>query len=307
MSRFVFTLGVACLACTRASSSGSDAGEVSSEASSPQVENSGESTANEATASEEGEEAEADSDSEPSSSMSGGMFPDLDGGWQDPWEWCDIFDSESCPEGEKCTSVACDAPEWDANRCREIQGDDQVGELCEFTDGSYVNGNDTCAPGSFCFNVYRPPDLPVCIGFCGGASWEATCAEGLHCQVNGNGDEHWCVPKCDPLSQDCYPADDFCDVDESGAVFDCVPVASSVSGYASACPGPGSCADGFVCASPPRFPAGDCEGGTKCCAPLCDLDEGPDCSLGPGYACLPALEEALPALGDVGVCVVPSP
>ena len=47
---------------------------------------------------------------------------------------CDIWNPDDCPEGEKCTSVACEvgSGSWDSNVCREIGGSKVEGDECMY-------------------------------------------------------------------------------------------------------------------------------------------------------------------------------
>ena len=67
----------------------------------------------------------------------------------DDVQMCDVWDQETCPEGEKCTAYATMGSFWDAHKCVPVMGDDQWRDPClALGDDPGVSGLDTCAKGA---------------------------------------------------------------------------------------------------------------------------------------------------------------
>lgn len=181
-----------------------------------------------------------------------------------PQSECDPRYPTACGDGYKCSYVV--DPEFGPlNRCVELLGEGLVGEACEL-----LGDSDTCGAHSICWG--RDADGGVCVEFCSPA---LLCVDPLAtCVVSNQSLLSLCLPKCDPLLQDCedgwgcYP-DDFqrwaCDRDQS----------SELGAHGDPCDCLNCCDPGLAC-----MPGGlvDAEGcGTElagCCARICALDDG---------------------------------
>jgi hypothetical protein len=232
------------------------------------------------------------------------FVPDDDTGGSSCGEECDIWNPDDCPAGEKCTAVACEvgSSAWDSNVCREIQGNAQLDEDCEYTDGSGVSGNDTCALGLMCWNADPDTGLGTCIPFCTGSPDAPMCPSGWECAIAGNGVLSVCLPSCDPLGDDCSNGD-LCL--PTGDGYDCVLDASGdAAPYATPCNYINVCNAGLMCANAAAVPEPSCEGATGCCSPFCNLQNPEPCP-GQGQLCEPVYDPQPPDYEYVGVCAVP--
>ena len=218
---------------------------------------------------------------------------------------CDIWNSDDCPEGEKCTAVACEVggSAWDSNVCREIQGDGMPGDPCMYTDGSGVSGNDTCGAGSMCWNVDADTGLGYCVGFCYGSPDNPMCDPGYYCPIYGDGVLVICLPNCDPLNPDCQD-NELCIpayADEYGCVYD---GSDGLAPYGSVCQFQNSCNSGLYCIDGAGVPEPGCDASNGCCSPFCDLN-APNTCPGTGQECQPMFDPQPAGYEHVGVCAVP--
>jgi hypothetical protein len=224
---------------------------------------------------------------------------------------CNIWDPEDCPEGEKCTSVACEvgSGSWDSNVCREIGGNKAEGDECDNM-GSGIDGNDDCEKGNMCWGTDPDTGLGVCVAFCVGSIDAYSCASADKiCDISNNGTLPLCLPSCDPLAPDC-PGDEVCIplTDDTG--FSCNP--SSGGGMApngTPCNYINDCNAGLVCADSAVNPA--CDGSASgCCTEICDLSGANTCAgAAEGQVCTPFYEMGAtpPGYENVGLCAVPAP
>ena len=223
---------------------------------------------------------------------------------------CDIWKPDDCPEGEKCTAVACEpgSTAWDSNVCRRIQGDDQFGEPCT---GAGVDGNDSCVEGSMCFDADPDTGLGWCMPFCGGDPAPGECPAGYLCTQFGSGVIPWCFPRCDPLAPACLNPNNLCIPHPGGDGFTCMLDASGGMGpYGTPCSFANSCNHGLLCIAAESVPDAACDGAASCCSPVCDLDEPNTCpGAAAGQTCEPFYEAPeIPAgYENVGVCAVAGP
>jgi hypothetical protein len=224
---------------------------------------------------------------------------------------CDIWNPDDCPEGEKCTSVACEvgSGSWDSNVCREIQGSAAEGDECMFVNGSGIDGNDTCDKGSMCWGGDPDTGLGVCVAFCIGSIDAYSCASADKiCDISNNGTLPLCLPACDPLAPDC-PGEEVCIPLTDGTGFSCNP--SSGGGMApngTPCNYINDCNAGLVCADAVVNPACD-SSASGCCTEVCALDATENTCAGAaeGQVCEAFYEMPPPGYENVGLCAIPQP
>jgi hypothetical protein len=220
---------------------------------------------------------------------------------------CDIWSEADCPEGEKCTAVACEvgSNSWDMNVCKPIGGAAEIGEPCTYLPQSWVSGEDTCAPGGMCWDMDADTGEGMCVEFCKGSPEDPQCGPDTICAIFNDGVLPLCMSTCDPIGQDCE-GDQACLPDESGAGFICVLSTGTGAPYGTPCNYVNSCNPGLLCIDAAAVPESECEGAWGCCSPLCDLQSGESCP-GEGQACLPfyPLDVTPPGYEDVGVCQLP--
>lgn len=220
---------------------------------------------------------------------------------------CDIWNWGDCPDGQKCTAVACEvgSSAWDSNICVDIMGWKGVGDECQFF-GEGLDGLDDCELGSMCWRPDPDTGLGTCIQFCFGSPSAAECNPGSQCAVTGDGVIPVCLPDCDPLAQDCHDGD-VCIPNSSGTGFSCVLDASGgEADYGTPCQFANACNPGLLCVNAARVPEPACAGEVGCCSPMCNTEVFGDCP-GEGQVCEPLFDEGLapPGAEQVGVCGVP--
>jgi hypothetical protein len=206
----------------------------------------------------------------------------------DPW-------LQDCPEGEKCAAYQM-GDTWDANKCVPVMGEGVEGDECTY-DGALA-GTDTCAVGHMCY--YTNMDgVGTCIPQCEGSADAGTCPVGFNCSISNNGSLILCVYDCNPLLQDCAPAETGCFWD--GALFNCDPAGDIPEG--GVCAYINDCSPGQICLDATAVP--NCAG-SACCGAYCDIDE-PVCLI-EGTECTTFWDEgtAPPGLENVGICVLPA-
>lgn len=225
----------------------------------------------------------------------------------DAWpESCDIWDSDSCPDGEKCTAYATMGSSWNANKCVPIMGDKQPGEACEaFGPNPSFSGLDDCDKGSMCWEVAEG-NIGYCLAFCSGPPDDPMCEGDTVCSVFSGGVLPHCLPLCDPLlaATDCPGVSDkVCIADPDGGAFVCA-LAGDDRPYGFECLFANACAPGLACLGDSAVPG--CAADKACCAALCDLD-APSCpDAMSGTSCAPWFEGIAPmGYEHVGVCRLP--
>jgi hypothetical protein len=217
-------------------------------------------------------------------SFCGGPIPDPED--QD----CDIWDTESCPDGYKCTAWADMGTSWNANNCRMIMGAGQPGEDCQATDGSGVSGNDTCEKGSMCWDIDADTQTGYCVAFCTGDANNPMCADTTICAVYNDGVVPVCLPTCDPLmaGAECPDPDNVCIETPGSEGFACALFGEGMGTAGTDCMYPNSCNQGLACIDAAFYPG--C-GATGCCSEFCDLNDDPNgdnCACkGQGCTCMP--------------------
>jgi hypothetical protein len=216
---------------------------------------------------------------------------------------------QDCPRGEKCMPYSGDGDNaWESLKCVQVQENaDAVGEPCT-VEGSGVSGIDSCEKGAMCWNVDTETGTGVCVAMCIGTPDQPKCADAeTSCFNSNDGVLTLCLPKCDPLLQDCE-GDDLCIYNpQATSEFLCVLDASGEEGQEfDVCEYINACDKGFFCANPAL--ATECDpmaGG--CCLPWCDLSVMPAPCNGVNQECLPWFEmgQAPPGLENLGVCGIP--
>ncbi|MCX4242304.1 ribulose phosphate epimerase [Paraliomyxa miuraensis] len=218
---------------------------------------------------------------------------------------CNIW-TQDCPPGEKCMPWANDGGgSWNATRCSPIDDNPgQPGDTCT-VEGSGVSGVDDCDVSAMCWDVDPETNTGTCVGFCEGSEDAPFCPnpdEG--CSITNDGVLILCIPKCDPLLQDC-PDGQACYPEENG--FFCSPDASGEMGaIGDACEYINVCDPGGWCAAAETVP--DCVGSGGCCAAFCDITlPDPSASCPAGTECVAWYDPgtAPPGYEDVGVCILP--
>jgi hypothetical protein len=207
---------------------------------------------------------------------------------------CDPF-LQDCPDGEKCAAYQSVGDTWDANKCVELKGQLEVGEVCQY-DGA-VAGTDDCGVGIMCYQT-NAEGVGTCTDLCDGTPQNPICDPGYNCSISNEGSLNLCLPACNPLLQDCDIEGAGCFWD--GALFNCDPAGDIPEG--EPCGYINDCSPGMLCANADSLPA--CAG-ASCCAGFCDMDD-PNCQIA-GTECVAFFEEgaAIPGLENVGVCVLP--
>lgn len=219
---------------------------------------------------------------------------------------CDLWE-EDCPEGQKCAPVSLDGDSnWEQTICvplaREPAG---VNEPCQNL-GDGLDGLDTCGEHLMCWNVDPNTGEGVCLGHCTGTPDDPGCADpDAVCQVSAEGVINLCLPKCDPLGDDC-PSGQACLPDKTGESFVCIPELSGDEGQVfDACQFINQCDPGLLCVDASL--AAQCDPMEfMCCLPFCDLSS-PDACPDLDLECIPWFEQGMapPELKNVGLCANP--
>ena len=226
----------------------------------------------------------------------------------DGLEWrctlCDVF-QQDCPEGFKCAAKAeGGGSSWNTTTCAPVTGDGAPGNTCTAEDG--VNGVDDCRKGAMCWDVDKETHKGICVELCTGSEAAPMCSNesAFDCAVVNEGVLNLCLPRCDPLLQDCA-GDDLCIpvVD----AFICVHDASGEGGQTfGACEFTNACDAGLLCLNPSAAVECDPNAG-GCCLPMCDLSDMDAVCPGEGQSCMPLFGDGLapPEFVNVGICTLP--
>jgi hypothetical protein len=217
---------------------------------------------------------------------------------------CDMW-SENCPSGYKCMPWANDGGStWNATKCSPLHPDPKgPGERCT-VEGNAVSGIDDCAKHSMCWNVDPETNEGTCVAFCVGSLDAPSCADECSgCVIANDGILILCLPRCDPVLQDC-PAGQGCYPVQDD--FACVPDASDPDGggYGDPCEYINACDPGLACINADSLP--NCVGSVGCCSPFCvPPSQCPDENL--GMECVDWFEDTppLPCVGEIGICRLP--
>ncbi len=212
--------------------------------------------------------------------------------------------AQDCPAGTKCNVWSGpEGSQWDAWGCFPLDEDpDGIGEPCT-AEGFGQSGVDSCAMGSMCFFVDPETGEGTCFAFCQGDPFDSS---ELNCEDPDTSCSGWdtvtlhlCLPKCDPLGDDCDEGQSCYSAD--GTNFRCGPDSSGEMGAVlDPCDFVTECDPGNYCASGELVPG--C-GAFMCCSSLCSLsDPAPPCLA--GQECIPWFdpEWVLPGYEDLGAC-----
>lgn len=219
---------------------------------------------------------------------------------------CDIW-GQDCSEGEKCNPWANDGGNsWNATKCVSVDANAGTpGDSCS-TEGGGVSGLDSCASSSMCWNVDGETNLGTCVGFCTGSETSPICDDPTTaCSITNDGVLILCLPKCDPLLQNCVEGEACYGIDEA---YICAPdVSGEMGGQGDPCGNTiNACDPGFECINAAAHTSCDAAG---CCTSFCSISDPVDpCTLDAGQSCIRVFEEgaAPPGYEDVGVCAVPA-
>lgn len=219
---------------------------------------------------------------------------------------CDQW-KQDCPEGQKCMPYSGDGDfSWESLKCVDVMPNPgQVGDDCMAEGG--VSGIDNCDKGLMCWDVDPMTNVGVCVAMCVGSPDAPSCdSMDASCLISNMGVLTLCLPKCDPLVQDCA-GDNLCIPNpQDGTAFLCLLDASGDEGQEfDPCQYINSCDKGFFCAVPTL--ANECDpNSTGCCLSFCDITLMPKCN-GAGQECLPwyGMDTPAPGYEDVGYCGIP--
>ncbi|WAS94776.1 hypothetical protein [Nannocystis punicea] len=226
---------------------------------------------------------------------SDGFITPPDGGTHGPH--CDQW-VQDCPEGQKCSPFADDGGNsWNNLKCVDVVRDPGgLYEPCE-NFGANASGEDSCDVGLLCWEG-------KCLGMCTGSPDKPGCTDpDASCILTSEGVLTLCLPKCDPLKQDCDPGqvcipspfDFVCVIDssgEDGQLFD-------------ECEFANACDPGLFCVDPQL--ASECDPQfVGCCQPFCDITQPNTCP-GQGQECLSWWGQDPPQPGHekLGICGLP--
>ena len=215
---------------------------------------------------------------------------------------CDPL-AQDCPEGDKCVAYASGTDTWDANKCVAVKGSGTSGDECVY-DGAAL-GSDDCDAEHVCWNSLDVDGVLVgtCFPFCTGDINNPMCADpDQSCRVVNDGVIVVCLPRCDPLLQECVEGLG-CYWSGTSGTFQCIITAGAIPtgepcGYNNDCNPGNYCADAAVLET--------CNG-SACCATYCDVNEDPTPCMSP-LECVPFFEEgtAPPEYETLGVCILPT-
>lgn len=208
---------------------------------------------------------------------------------------CDVFE-QACDEGKKCAPVGDGDLAW----CVAVLGAGVAGEPCTAESGG-ATGVDDCALGHLCWYLDARGD-GTCVALCTGSSLWPICAKEFACTVLADDSALWlCLPKCDPLVQDCSDGE----ICVSYFEFVCLPDASGDEGQVNdPCFSVDDCDPGLVCTNLASA-ACDPQRSPSCCSAFCQLPDGACPNV--DQECVPwyAKGEAPAGDEDIGVCAIP--
>jgi len=199
-------------------------------------------------------------------------------------------------------------PTWTGAKCTPLDPEPrQPGDACTVED-HVASGIDDCDVASMCYFVNEETLQGICVPFCVGTPEEPTCEDpNAVCVVGNDGVFIPCVPKCDPLLQDCADGQ-ACYFDPFVEAFVCGQDYSGpdMGAHGDPCDYIDACDPGLNCTFADFVPG--CQGSLGCCSPFCDttapntcpgMAEGEECVAiwGPG--------QGPPEYQHVGVCMLP--
>jgi hypothetical protein len=211
---------------------------------------------------------------------------------------CDVV-GQNCPDGQKCSAWGAGGESWNSAKCVPVTGSQQPGEPCT-ADGGPYSGIDDCIEGAMCWDVDEQ-DHGVCVALCTGTLESPKCEPDFGCAFCGSCVLNLCLPRCDPLAQDCE-ADYLCLPVSHDYL--CVMPRSDTGGTFDPCGYANACDAGLICLGPAS--AKECDQNrVGCCLPMCSIAEGAAACPGEGQECLPVFEPQPEGHEDVGYCTLP--
>ncbi len=210
---------------------------------------------------------------------------------------CDPYEQD-CGEGRKCVWYANISTQQQEFFCVDVTGNRKLGETC-MHDGILL-GTDDCDGDGSCWGAAAifQPWTGICRPFCKGTVANPLCdLPGEEC---AGGELPLCLPKCDPLAQDCPGGGETCWYRPETGGFVCTP-STQIAGVGDNCFLSYDCQSGLVCMDNSVVPGCQYE---ECCTELCDLNGGTTCTLeAQGAECV-ALSTK-PEIMNVGACILP--
>jgi hypothetical protein len=247
----------------------------------------------------DGDGAPGDGDGSPGNTSMTGFVPDEDviGAAA-----CDPL-AQDCPEGEKCIAYSSTGDTWDANKCVPVTGSNAPGDSCVYNGANL--GTDDCDATSVCWNAIDDGNgvlVGTCYPFCTGSVDNPMCDDPAQsCRVVNEGVITICLPRCDPLLQDCAEGLG-CYWSGTSGTFQCIITAGGIP-TGEPCGYNNDCNPGNFCADAAAL---DMCNGSACCAAYCDLTEDPTPCLAP-LECVSFFDEgtAPPEYMNLGLCILP--
>jgi hypothetical protein len=242
---------------------------------------------------------DGDGDGEPGDGDGEGFVPMIDIAGINT---CDPI-AQDCPEGEKCVAYASAGGTWDANKCVTVTGSGTSGDQCTY-DGAAV-GTDDCDGDHVCWNALDQEGVLIgtCFPFCTGTIDNPMCSDpDQSCRVVNDGVITICLPRCDPLLQECEEGLG-CYWSGTSGTFQCIITAGGIP-TGEPCGFNNDCNPGNFCADAAAL---EMCNGSACCATYCDTGEDPSsCTL--PLECVSFFEEgaAPPGYETLGVCILPA-
>jgi hypothetical protein len=209
---------------------------------------------------------------------------------------------QDCPEGDKCIAYASAGGTWDANKCVGVTGTGTSGDECIY-DGAAA-GTDNCDANNVCWNALDVDGVltGTCFPFCTGDINNPICDDpDQTCRVVNDGVITVCLPRCDPLLQECDEGLG-CYWSGTSGTFQCIITSGGIP-TGEPCGFNNDCNPGNFCADAAALES--CAG-SACCATFCDLLEDPTTCASP-LECVSFFEEgtAPPDYVDLGLCILP--
>ncbi|MBZ5709674.1 hypothetical protein [Nannocystis pusilla] len=219
----------------------------------------------------------------------------------DPW-------TQDCPPDSKCSPSSGSCDEFSRTICSELPAQPvPVGGACVSEDDP-LSGRNDCEVGATCWFVDPDALTGTCVGLCKGSPDVPDCShvpDSACVFVHDGPVAPMCLPTCHPLVPTC-PSGHHCHpTAHAPDTFACIPAGADPLGAVfNICAGKTGCAEGLLCAEADTA-AVECEPGSTCCTPLCDLD-APECP-GVGQVCLAYYPpgQSPPGFENVGRCGLP--
>jgi hypothetical protein len=204
---------------------------------------------------------------------------------------CDPM-QQDCPDGEKCVPWASQGGNWDATKCVPVNGDNMVGEACQY--GGVVESTDDCDENGWCFAADEQ-GAGTCYGFCGSGE---SCPDGQHCLVANDESIAVCIDACVPHHSENCAAETACVAIEDAFV--CLPIETLPQD--APCSLGDYCALGQACV--PGVQLDSCAA-ENCCTDWCDTSEPDPCTV--PLTCQPYWPQgqAPAGLETAGICRLP--